>query len=275
MPKIAWAGQLAALRAEIDALTATVAAATGAVGPAGPTGATGPAGPIGLTGPAGPAGPAGNTGATGPQGLQGVPGVAGAQGAQGLQGLPGLSGLQGAKGDTGATGPAGSAGAAGAQGIQGIQGATGPSGVTWTALVKQAADVTNALASLVNTDLVFTFEANAVYVIDLYLMCTSAAATTGYRFAFDTSVAVNVASLFFNHVLANTGTLTGGDAVADDTARGLSSGVNTAAVVVPIYGAGLIVAGATPGTARLRFGPEVAAAATFKANSVMRVHKII
>ena len=140
--------------------------------------------------------------------------------------------------------------------------------------MKQAADVTHSAASFTNTDLVFTFVANGVYAIDLFLLCTSAAATTGYRFAFDTSVAVTTVGLTFSHVLANTGTVTAGHSRADDTATGLSSGVDTINVIVPVQGKGMLVAGASGGTARLRFGPEVAAAATFKANSVMRVHRV-
>jgi hypothetical protein len=139
---------------------------------------------------------------------------------------------------------------------------------------KQAADVTLSTASFTNTDLIFSFAANAVYVVDLYLVCTAAATTTGYRFAFDTSVAVTTAVLSFTHVLANTGTTTSGHSIADATATGLTSGVPTAGALTPIIGSGLLVAGAQAGTARLVFGPEVAAAATFKAGSVMRVHQI-
>jgi hypothetical protein len=151
----------------------------------------------------------------------------------------------------------------------------GQSGFAWEAVVRQAADVTTpATAAFVNTDLVFTFAANGVYVCDLFLLASSAAATTGYRLGFDTSVAVTTVAATFSHVLANTGTVSGGQSVADDTATGLSSGVPTANAITPIQGSGWLVAAATGGTARLRFGPEVAAAATFKANSVMRVHRV-
>jgi len=138
----------------------------------------------------------------------------------------------------------------------------------------QAADVTHSAASLVNTDLVFSFGANEEWVVDLYLMCTSAATTTGYRFAFDTSVAVTSVGLTFNHVLANTGTITAGDAVGDDTARGLSSGVNATGVIIPVMGHGVLQASTSAGTCRLRFGPEVAASATFKAGSAMVATKV-
>jgi hypothetical protein len=143
----------------------------------------------------------------------------------------------------------------------------------WTAIPRQAADVTNATTTPVNTDLVFTFEANSTYVIDLYLLSTAAATTTGFGFAFDTSVVVTVNALTFEHQLAAAGTLTGGDSIADDTVRGLSSGVPVAGALVMSLGKGTIISGANGGTCRLRFRPEVAASATFKAGSVMRVMK--
>ena len=144
----------------------------------------------------------------------------------------------------------------------------------WTAVVKQAADLSNSTTTPSNTDLVFSFAANGVYAIDLYLLATSGATTTGYGFAFDTSVAVTTVALHFEHVLANAGTISGGNSIADNTPLGLSSGVNAANTVTPIMGTGLLVAGANAGTARLTFRPEVAAAAVFKANSVMRVHQV-
>lgn len=148
------------------------------------------------------------------------------------------------------------------------------SGFAWTFVGRQAADVTLATASFTNTDLIFNFAASGVYAIDLFLIATATATTTGFRFALDTSVAVTTVALTFDHQLANAGTLTGGTAIADATAAGLSSGVPTAGALVPVMGVGILVAGASAGTARLVFGPEVAASATFKANSVMRVHQV-
>jgi hypothetical protein len=265
--------------------------APGPPGPEGPPGSQGPIGPQGNPGPKGdrgedgapgaPGAPgvAGSAGSVGPQGPQGSPGPqgeagpqgnVGPQGQTGAQGPQGNPGPQGVKGDTGDTGPQGQTGQTGQQGIQGPP---GPS--AFETVVRQAADVTHSAASFTNTDLVFNFAANGVYAVDLFLICTSAAATTGYRFAFDTSVAVTTVGLTFAHVLANTGTVTAGSSRADATAAGLSSGVDTINVPVFSQGKGLLVAGATPGTCRLVFGPEVAAAATFKANSVLRVHRIV
>jgi hypothetical protein len=141
-------------------------------------------------------------------------------------------------------------------------------------VVRQAADVTHASASFVDTDLVFTFGASEVWILDLYAFCTSAATSTGYRFAFDTSVAVTAVGLTFVHVLANTGTVSAGDSAADNAARGLSSGVAQTTANIPVLGRGLLVAGGSGGTCRLRFGPEVAASATFKANSVLVARRV-
>jgi hypothetical protein len=221
----------------------------GTPGPQGPEGPQGPQGPQGLPGSDGQAGP------TGPQGPQGPKGDSGPQG---LQGPPGNDGAQGPQGPPGSAGP---------------QGPPGPS--AYVAVVKQAADVSNSQTTRVNTDLVFSFDPGGVYAVDLYLLVTTAATTTGLALAFDTSVTVTVNALTFEHQLATAGTLTGGDSIADDTPRGISSGVPTASALVPVLAKGLIVAGATAGMARLRFASEVSGSAVvFKANSAMTVTKI-
>ncbi len=143
-------------------------------------------------------------------------------------------------------------------------------------LIKQSADATNNAIALANTDLVFSFDAGSVYLIDLFLLWKSAATTTGISLAFDTSSAVSVAALAFAHVLANTGTLSGGDAVADATKRGVSSGNAAANVDIPLLASGLLVTSLASGTCRLQFGSEVAlSTVTFRANSTMRVMKVV
>jgi hypothetical protein len=224
----------------------------------------------GTPGPQGPPGP------EGPQGPPGLPGSAGPTGPQGPVGQQGPKGDTGSEGPTGPAGPQGPQGAAGPQGPQGPQGPPGAPGPSaYVAVVKQAADVTNSATTRVNTDLVFSFDPGGVYAVDLYLLVTTAATTTGVALTFDTSVAVTVNALTFEHQLATAGTLTGGDSIADDTPRGISSGVPVASALVPILAKGLIVAGATAGTARLRFASEVSGSAVvFKANSAMTVTKI-
>ena len=140
---------------------------------------------------------------------------------------------------------------------------------------QQSADLTNATTTAsICAGASFTFAANGVYVIDLYLMATSGASTTGYAYTFDTSVAVTYVGLTFTHQLATTGTITGGDSLADTTVRGLSSGVPAVTVTNMILGKGVLLAAGTGGTCQLMFRPEVAATATAKQNSVVRVQRV-
>jgi len=124
------------------------------------------------------------------------------------------------------------------------------------------------------TGLSFSFEANSTYVVEVFATMRSPANTTGYGLQLDVSQAVLSVGMTFFHQLANTGTLTGGSSIADDASVGVSTGVPTANTDVPVYAAGVLRAGALAGTAQLRFRSEVAAIATMKAGSVMRVQKI-
>jgi hypothetical protein len=223
---------------------------------------------------AGGAGGTGPTGPTGPKGDAGSDGAPGSDGATGPQGPAGNDGATGATGPTGATGSDGPTGPTGA----GVAGPTGPTGATgttdFTAKVRSSADVTNATTTPTSvTGCVFSFEANSTYRIDFAAICTSAAATTGYGFALDTSVAVASVGLTFTHQLANTGSLSGGSSIADNTTTGVSSGV-PGLVNVPVLGGGLLISGANAGTAQLMFRPEVAASATCKAGAVLTAIKI-
>jgi hypothetical protein len=139
-----------------------------------------------------------------------------------------------------------------------------------------ASDVsTGANTTPVNvTGLVFTFAANSVYVIELFGSAQSPAATTGLGLQGDVSAAVTLQTFQFLHQLANTGTLTGGSSIADDASVGVSSGVPTLAVRVPVYGCGTLVTGANAGTWQLRLRSETTAVTTLKASTVLRVHKV-
>jgi hypothetical protein len=139
------------------------------------------------------------------------------------------------------------------------------------AKLRQSSDVTNATVTLANLPgLVFTFAANSFYWIDFVALCTSAAATTGYTFAFDVSVAVTSVGLSFVHQLASAGTVTGGMSNADANRTGLSSGVPALNSLIPVMGSGFVLSGASGGTCQLQFAPEVAASATCRAGSMMR-----
>ena len=124
------------------------------------------------------------------------------------------------------------------------------------------------------TALVFTYEANSVYLIEVVGRISAAASTTGIGLQFDLSSVVTDIGFTFYHQLANTGTLTGGNSIADDASAGVSSGINANAAIVPVAGSGVLRTGANTGTAQLRLRSEVAAVSTIKAGTVMRVQKV-
>jgi hypothetical protein len=123
------------------------------------------------------------------------------------------------------------------------------------------------------TGLVFTFAANKNYVIEVFGLGSSAAATTGWGMQLDCSAAVTRVFLNFFHQLANTGTLAGGHSIADDASVGVSSGVPGTSSY-PFYAAGSLQSGANGGTAQLRWRSEVAAVSTCRAGTIMRVREL-
>lgn len=143
------------------------------------------------------------------------------------------------------------------------------------AKLRLTGDITNATTTpAVLTGMSFNYLANSYYIFDMYMLATSAATTTGYGFAVDVSTAVTAVGLTFFNQLANTGTLTGGNSKADNVATGISSGVPAITVSNPIMGRGILITGASGGTATFTFRPEVAASATCKAGSIITVMKI-
>jgi hypothetical protein len=140
-----------------------------------------------------------------------------------------------------------------------------------------AADVSTAAnVTPVNvTGLTFNFLANSTYIVEVFGAITAPAATTGIGLQLDVSVAVTALWGQVLHQLANTGTVTGGSTIADDTSAGVSSGIPAANVVVPIYASFLLKTGANAGSAQLRLRSEVAAVSTIKAGTTMRVHKVL
>lgn len=249
----------------------------GGVGPEGPEG---PQGPDGIQGPQGPQGLPGTAGVQGPPGIQGIPGVQGDQGPPGSPGSTGTQGLQGIPGTPGAQGNTGNTGNTGQQGIQGIQGIPGIPGVAGSpgfmfkaALVSDAATGANT-TPISLSGLVFNFEANSNYVIDIVGATRAPVITTGGGFQLDTSVAVTRQGMSHVNQLANAGTVTSGSAIADDASIGLSSGRPSVNTDTPIMGSGYLNSGANAGTAQLRYRSEVAAVSTVMAGFMMRVMKI-
>jgi len=152
---------------------------------------------------------------------------------------------------------------------------SGGGGDPYLAKLRLAGDITNATTTpAILTGMSFAYLANSFYIFDMYMMCTSAAVGTGYGFCVDVNTAVTYVGLQFVHQLANTGTLSGGNSKADNTATGVSSGVPAITVTNFVMGRGILVTGANTGTAQFMFRPEVAASATCKAGSVITVMKI-
>lgn len=150
------------------------------------------------------------------------------------------------------------------------------SGDTFIKLVQSSNISTGANVTPVSCPgLVFDYEANSVYSIDIYALTQAAAATTGHGFQLDVSTSVILNAVTFYHQLANTGTLTGGSSIADDASVGVSSGQPTLNTAVLNHGAGLLFTSSTPGTAQLRFRSETNAVATCLGGSIMRALKIV
>lgn len=223
---------------------------------------SGTPGPKGDTGPQGPQGPAGPTGPQGPAGADGADGAAGSQGPQGP------------KGDTGSQGPQGQQGIQGPQGDPGPQGPAGPDPIA-ARLVLGADKPTGANTTPVTLGLSFNYLANSTYIVDIYALVAPGAATTGCGFTIDTSTAVTYVGTHFTHVLATTGTLSGGGSIGDAgvTMMAVSSGMPATASYT-VLGGGILISGANAGTATFYFRSETTAVTTCKAGSVFLVTKV-
>lgn len=123
------------------------------------------------------------------------------------------------------------------------------------------------------TNLVWTYEANSVYFFRFRGSIAPSATTTGCGFQLDCSSAVTEISMQFYHQLANTGTLSGGSSIADDTSLGVSSGTPQT-TATPVTGDGILRTGANTGTAQLRFRSETTAIITAKAGLTLVVEKV-
>lgn len=119
----------------------------------------------------------------------------------------------------------------------------------------------------------FSYQANSIYVFDLYMFVSSVAATTGIGLQLDVSSIVTKIGMNFFHQLAATGTITGGSSVTDDSSLGVSSGVLGTGINF-VNGKGILITGDNSGTAQFRFRSEVAAITTCNKDSKIIVTKI-
>lgn len=147
----------------------------------------------------------------------------------------------------------------------------------FTAKLRLANDVSTAAnVTPVNlTGMSFVYEANSVYKIEWYMAVTAAAATTGHGFGLNCTTAPVLTAGSGTSQLANTGTVTGWQFIANNAVVGVTSGNPTANAITPSLGQGILVTNAaTGGTCQFIFRSEVAAVATCKAGSVITVMKI-
>ena len=139
--------------------------------------------------------------------------------------------------------------------------------------IQGADDVSGAATTMRDVPgLVFTMEANAQYIIDLYLIYIAASNATGLGLAWNVSVATVLQHVAFSH--AGSTAFVGGDGASDDATRLLSSGLRDLVFTTMVMGSGNVLCGGTGGTCQLRWRPEVAAVGTMKAGSAMRVMRI-
>ena len=138
-----------------------------------------------------------------------------------------------------------------------------------------AADASTAAAvtPISLTGLVWTYEANSVYMFKWVGTVSPTAATTGCGFQLDVSSAVTDIQMAFYHQLTATGGIEGGNSVADDASAAVTSGMPGTGVY-PVIGHGMLRTGANTGTAQLRFRSEVAAVTTAKAGLTLVVEKV-
>jgi hypothetical protein len=142
-------------------------------------------------------------------------------------------------------------------------------------LVLGADKPTGANVTPVTLGLSFDYEANSQYAIDIYAIVAPAVATTGCGFLIDVSSAVTFVGTFTSHQLAIAGTISGGGSAGDlgAASQGVSSGMVLAGSNF-VYGGGILVTGANPGTATFYFRSETTAVTTLKAGSIFRVMKM-
>ncbi|MGL5336055.1 MAG: hypothetical protein ACRC9R_07925 [Enterovibrio sp.] len=149
--------------------------------------------------------------------------------------------------------------------------------VTAVPVVKQLMISTTSpgVALVIVPAMTFDYVALGIYKIEMLFNLSSAAATTGHGFAFDTSTAVTSVGITFYHQFAITGSGSIGSAIGDNgiTQIGVTQGVPSTGTQF-MHGAGLLIAGPNTGTAQLMKRSEVAGNSTILSGSIMIITKI-
>lgn len=138
-----------------------------------------------------------------------------------------------------------------------------------------ASSAGNSTASVAITGLSFAYVSNAKYMLDGCFLVKTSVAACGIKLKLDSSGTVTKIALDYDHQLANTGTRTGGQCIADNTFAGYSSGLPALNTVIPCTVRGLLVTGTgQAGTVTVRMAPEIAGKVTMMANSMLVVTRV-
>lgn len=149
----------------------------------------------------------------------------------------------------------------------------GASNETYLVLAADVASpATTALTNL--TGMTFTYEANAKYAIDFFMVMNSAASTTGFGFGVNCSTAPVLVSLVGTTNSSSTGAASAWSTFQNNAITVSTSGTVANAQNVGVHGGGVIVTGASTGSMQFIFRSETTAVTTAKANSVIRISKI-
>jgi hypothetical protein len=153
----------------------------------------------------------------------------------------------------------------------------GGGGFDWTFVGALANDVsTGANTTPVDaTGLVFTYEANAVYAIEVIGRMSSASSGTGCGVQFNVSSTItDIGFTFFAPLSFSSGTVSAGASIADDASVALTSAINANNQFTPFYGAGVLRTNGNTGTCQMRYRSEVNGVSTLRAGTILRVHKV-
>lgn len=121
----------------------------------------------------------------------------------------------------------------------------------------------------------FTADAAGIYTIQIYGAINNAANTTGYGIGIDCAQTPVLIWMTGTSQLADTGTVSSWESIADNAIVGVTSGVPTNATDTPVTGGGMLKAHATvAGTCIFRLRSETTAVARLQSGSVFIVRKI-
>lgn len=123
------------------------------------------------------------------------------------------------------------------------------------------------------TDMVFTYEANSVYVFDMYMLVQSTTSTNGCGFTINLSSAVTQLAMSGTQITSTLGAVQAFSSMADDTCNSVTASIADANIQF-VNGKGMLITTSNTGTAQFRFRSESVAVTICKAGSRIIVRKI-